>query len=503
MRVATVAAAALLLAVAVVGCTLPPVVSPPPSTAPSATSTPPTLPGTTTTASPGMVRGEGPRALPPTFVGLEVDSFPRPSTEACADNRTTVAVQHGQSIAAAVAGAHPGTTISIAAGTYVESAGESTALTWSTPNLCVVAATPGTVVVQAAPDQTYGVGVTGDDTVIAGLTLRGFGSGIGLNASSGTTQHRVTIEDVAVEAMAGVERDGIVAYGDNRSEPGAPPTVDGLLLLRDRVDGTDVGVSCNAGPCAHWWVEASTITGRAASEDSGADTFAIEEGRQIVVVDSTVRDASADGIDTKADDVVVFGSRVLDVKRNGVKLWRGGDVIDSVVDGTGADASLVGDRAGHYRYLHTLVMHHGVPGDTQYVGTWGYDDPGAPGMSLDIENCIFWQNATGGLYVPAAASVAFRSSIFADRDAKLLELSDGTVFDTNAAGLTALTASGRGDGNVVADPGFESASTNDYRTRAGSAARDTATPVVGLERDLTGAPRVIGSGPDIGPVESP
>ncbi|MBI2706533.1 MAG: hypothetical protein HYX32_14765 [Actinobacteria bacterium] len=464
----------------------------------AACSVPPGPTPTTTVPPPGTT---GPRPLPPTFVPLEIAQFARPAAEACADNRTVVDVANGQSIAAAMNAAAPGTTIRVAAGTYVESAGEPTALTWSTPNLCVVAS-GGPVVLRSALNQKYGIEITGDDTVIEGITLRGFEAAISLNAAGGATQRRVTIQDVGIEDMTGPQRDGIVAYGDNRGEPNDPPTVDGLLLLGVQVSGTDVGVSCNAGPCAHWWIERTTITGRTQSGGSGADTFAIEEGRQIAVVDSTMKNAGADGIDTKADDVVVFGARVLDAQRNGVKLWRGGDVIDTVVDGTGADASLVGDRAGRYRYLHTLIAHHGQPGDTQYVGWWGYDSPNEPGMRIEIVNSIFWQNATGGLFAPATADVSIRNSMFADGGAKLLDLSDGTLYDTSPAGLTALERSGRGARNLLAEPQFVSPARPDYGTLAGSRARDAGEPTAGLLRDLGGRPRVAGAGPDIGPTES-
>ena len=139
---------------------------------------------------------------------------------------------------------------------------------------------------------------------------------------------------------------------------------------------------------------------------SGADAFAVESGRQVAVVDSTFAGASADGIDVKGPDVVVFGARVLDVARNAVKLWRGGDVIDSVVDGSGADASLVGDAPARYRYLHVLVRRHD-PGGTGYVGAWGYDDR-RPGLRLEIVNSIFTENSSGGFFWPGSARVSIR-----------------------------------------------------------------------------------------------
>lgn len=82
---------------------------------------------------------------------------------------------------------------------------------------------------------------------------------------------------------------------------------------------------------------------------------------------------------------------VQDVARNGIKLWRGGDVQDCVVNGTGADASVVGGGGGgaRYRYLRSTVMRHNV-GGRSYVGTWGYDSE--RDITLEV-----------GLHTPCAA----------------------------------------------------------------------------------------------------
>lgn len=416
----------------------------------------------------------GPRPLPPSFVPLEVASFPRPAAEACRDNIRIVRVRPPSGIARALAAARPGTTVQAGPGVYTESRGEPTAVDWRAPNVCL----RGTrVILQAAPGQKYGLAISASDAVVEGLTLRGFSSSIGL---AGALLRRITIERVRVERPRGDFRDGIAAYTG---------TVDGLLLLDVSVSGTDLGVSCNEGPCAHWWLEGVRVQGRRASDSSGADAFAIERGRQVAVVDSTFAGAAADGIDVKGGDVVVLGSRVLDVGRNAIKLWRGGDVIDTVVDGSGADASLVGDAAARYRYLHVLVRRHD-PGGSGYVGAWGYDRRAA-GLRLEIVNSIFADNATGGFFAPAGARVSIRRTIFDDPGAKLLDLSDGRTWRASEAGAL-------GRGNRAADPMLG----RGWSTLPGSPARDRAEPVPGLTRDLYGRPRSRGAGPDIGPVES-
>jgi hypothetical protein len=307
----------------------------------------------------------------------------------------------------------------------------------------------------------------------------------------------VTLQRVAVRHPRGAARDGIVAYDDHRGRPGRPATVDGLLLLNVAVRGTDIGVACNAGPCAHWWVERTRVSARRNSEDSGADAFAVEDGRQIAIVDSTFGGAAADGIDTKATDVVVFGARVLGVARNAIKLWHGGDVIDSVVDGSGADASLVGDGPGRYRYLHLLVTHHLRPGAEGYVGTWGYDDR-RPGLRLEIVNSIFDDNAHGGFFAPASARLSIRHTIFGDPAAKLIDFSNGRSLQVSELGE--LQRSGQGQGNLSADPRL-AGRRGGWAPLPGSPALDAAERVAGLTRDLLGGLRVRGAAPDIGPVE--
>lgn len=445
----------------------------------------------------------GPRDLPPTFVPLEIGAFPRPADEACAGN-VEIAVAAGESIAEALALATSGTTLTIAPGTYVEGEG-GYALEWSTPGVCLRAQGSGEVVLRAAPDQDYGLVFDASNTVVEGLTLRGFRYAVSLNGGidDGSTQSNVTLERLRLEEFRGSTSDGIVAYGDNTADGGAP-TVDGLLLLDVVVDGASLGVSCNAGPCEHWWLERVRVLGtNADTGNSGADAFAIESGRQIAVVDSEFLGAEADGIDTKAEDVVIFGARVA-VGRNGIKLWHGGDVIDSAITECGGDGCLIGDQSGRYRYLHVLATHYGDPGEPAgYLGTWGYDVAVADtSFSVEIVNSIFAENALpAGFYFPAEAAVSIRNSMFDDVDAKLVDLSDGTSLLVSE--LAAFEAGGRGSGNVVGTALFEDDDCRRLVLPGTSPARDTAETIPALDRDILGNARVAGAGADLGPFESP
>lgn len=463
---------------------------------PPAEQAPPVDPPTDTSPIPDS----GSIAVPSeTFVPLEAGQFPQPAGAACADNSKHIGVPSpaATTISAALAAATTGTTVHVRSGNYTENQGEWFALTMNVANVCLVS-DGGPVAISAAGGQAYGLLISADDSVVEGIELRGFSYNISLGDGD-RTQRRVTLENVSVSSPAGAGREGVVAYPDHRNLVGQPPVLDGLLMRNVRIEGTDIGISCNAGPCEHWWLDRVSVTGRSGSQDSGADTFAIESGRQIAVVDSVFTTSAADGIDTKATDVLVLRCQVRDASRNGIKLWFGGDVINSVVDGSGADASLVGDGAGRYRYLHNLVTRHD-PGGTGYVGTWGYDTNAA--LQVEFTNTIFAGNATGGLYIDDSGQVSFTNNLFSDPGAKLLDYR-GSVTPISAGGLAALQSGGLGSGNVLGSPGFVNRAARDYHTVASSPARNGAAAVSTLGTDLYRNARVAGPRADIGPAESP
>ncbi|HYZ89614.1 MAG TPA: NosD domain-containing protein [Myxococcales bacterium] len=83
-----------------------------------------------------------------------------------AANARTIVVHHGGSIRAALAAAHPGDTVEVAPGVYVEgSPGDLNALTVTTPNLRLVGhGGPGAVVLQNAGQQQFGVWVSPENS---------------------------------------------------------------------------------------------------------------------------------------------------------------------------------------------------------------------------------------------------------------------------------------------------------------------------------------------------
>jgi hypothetical protein len=383
-------------------------------------------------------------AVPPTFVGVETSAFPEPGA-ACRDSRRTLRVpsQRFPTISGALSAARPGTRIVVAPGRYREHPNEWFALRLDVSRVCLVAPKRRSSIV-AAPGQKYGLLVTGSNVAVSGLTLRGFTASVSLGRDDGATQRAVTLQHLRIVAATAGWSEGIVAYPDHRDRPWVP-VVDGLLLADVRLSGVAMGVSCNGGPCAHWWLDRVRIAARGGAGDSGADAFAVESGRQIVVTRSVFSGAGGDGIDTKAEDVVVAGCSVTDVARNGIKLWHGGEVMETTVAGSGADAALVGDGGGRYRYRRISVTDH-APGTDGYVGAWGYDTQ--QGIQLTITDSTFSHNSAGGLYVPDVPGTTLRldDDVFADDGAKLLDYG-GLELRISLAGLAELQARGWGSGN--------------------------------------------------------
>src|SRR3989337_1715534 len=109
-------------------------------------------------------------------------------------------------------------------------------------------------------------------------------------------------------------------------------------MHRVTVENASLGISCNAGPCRSWWLEDVTVVGR------GGDG------------------AGADGIDLKVKRLLISSSRVHNVSRNGIKLWHGGDIVNTVIHHTGADAAIVFEQGGRYRILNSVMAFHNYPG---------------------------------------------------------------------------------------------------------------------------------------------
>jgi len=430
----------------------------------------------------------------PTIVNLDWNAFPKdPGPDYPVSGRTWVVKTGGNDSAAgtdaaplrtivkALQRAAGGDKVLVHGGSYNERWPEDfRALIISKP-LVLTAAAGAPVTVTSS--ESYGISIESSNVVVNGINLTGFTYAIQIGSS--TPQKNVVISNLRITAT-GTEDEGIVAY-----DPGTPATSDGLLIKNVTITGVQMGVSCNVGPCRSWRLENVRVVG-AGGSGSGADAIAVEKGDNFLFYGVDVSNVAADGIDTKATRVVVWNCHVHDLQRNGVKLWRGGDVVNTRIHHTGADAAVVGEYQGTYRLLHTLVAYHNKGGDSSYNATFGYDSQEA--LEIQIVNSIFYNHASC-TYFNDASTVLIDNSIFFGMDdgqvvqkgSKVVTLSDGPA------------ALNMGSDNQFVDPML----TADFHLQAGSPAGNKAKTLGASypTTDCLGRPRIKGDKPDIGPFE--
>lgn len=257
--------------------------------------------------------------------------------------------------------------------------------------------------VPASGDVHEAMIIHGDDVVVENLAFEGFTGMVILFGREESTQKNLIFSKITVRGGSDAFR-SIVVDG-----PAKRPLLSGLLLRDVRIENpTLVGFNVGEGPVTDIRIENLTVVMTPDdSGNSGADAIAVESGDNIFVRGCDVTGATADGIDLKATRVSVYDSVVHDVARNGIKLWKGGDVVNCLVYKTGADAAVVFGGEGTYRVLHTTVALHAKDA---YAMTAGYDEPTAKGK-LIIENSIFYKNG-GAVWVSRAMEIRVTNSIF-------------------------------------------------------------------------------------------
>jgi hypothetical protein len=193
---------------------------------------------------------------------------------------------------------------------------------------------------------------------------------------------------------------------------------------------------------------------------------------------------------------VVWGCHVHDVARNGVKLWYGGDIVNTSVHHVGADAAVNIKYGERVRILHSVIGWHNKGAGTSYNMTFRYDDNGP--IQADIINSIVY-NTSGGAYFSKQATVNIQNSIFFGIDNGTV-LDRGSVHLTLAGGAASIAAAGLGSGNLFVDPLLDATS---QHPKAGSPAINKGKPLSTLypATDLAGNPRVKNGAPDLGPFE--
>lgn len=384
------------------------------------------------------------------------------------------------SISHALRTAKAGQTVVIREGVYQEvfEEGDYRGLVITQNNLTMMGMPDETVEIRPKEGVTYGVVIQADKVQIQGLQLNGF-STVGILAE-GDLRQNLVLNDVVISGSS----EGFATWDG---------TIKNLLLFNVRINASGIGIHCGNGKAFNWRLENTRVAIAGKSEGSGADAFAIEDGDNILIVNSSFSGASADGIDTKASRVVVYGCEVHNVQRNGIKLWQGGDIINSLVHHTGADASIVVEEGSKTRLLNSVIAYHNYDLGESYSMTFGYDSQFP--MQVEIINSIIFNNS-GGMYFNPGSKVQIRNTLFhgiqnnliLEQNEKAISLADGPNALKNY-----------GDNILFQDPGLDdffypsdNSSIIDRGLRL-----DQAFP----SKDKNGNPRIHGPNPDLGPFE--
>jgi hypothetical protein len=336
----------------------------------------------------------------------------------------------------------------------------------------------------AEASSTYGLTIAAPgqhDVTVRGLRLEGFAD-VGIYAGNPQTVHRLALEDVVVSGsstgFAGSFQPGAVA-------------VDGLLVrhvtlsdIRDvgfefgaaagrnvRITGLHVQMvhSVTAGPIAPLSTTTSGGVGvptTAGAAASNADGLAFAAGDNVLIENTIVEGAAADGIELDATRVAVVNAVVRRVGRTGIKLGAGGDVINCIVFDTGSDAQLV-TEGGSYRIIDCTFAGdlarrgHLAQGGNSYAATFGY--PGSVGDVALINSAFFEQ--PGALFFSAAMNVRVQYCDFWGFPDGLVEWGDRSW---DAATLSGPSGAQLGPGNTTLDPGFVDADGGDLHPGPGS-----------------------------------
>jgi hypothetical protein len=363
----------------------------------------------------------------------------------------------------------------------------------------IVLATDGAVTLQpGASGVSSGIEASADDLVIDGFRLEGFDGQVITFGRTSSPQRNLVLRGIVT--IGGTD-------GIRSQQPGSGPVIEGLLIMDSRiVDASMVGFNCGEGPCNDLRLERLSVSIAGDFSSSGADAVAVESGDNILVYGGSVEKAPSDGFDFKATRVAVVNTVVHDVGQNGMKLWHGGDIVNSLIYNTHRDAAIVFDGAGRYRILNTTVAYH-ERGGNAYAMTVGYDLPGDQ-IRLEIINSIFYQNS-GCIWVSHGTSqLDVRNSIFfgsGDGSAITWARASGDlVVGEGYEPIGALETAGGGHDNLgFVDPRFVSASGGDFHLASDSPGRDhgVAWSEAFPSFDFTAGPRVLGSAPDLGPYE--
>ena len=235
-------------------------------------------------------------------------------------------------------------------------------------------------------------------------------------------------------------------------------------------------------------------SGGGPGEGSANDGLAIVNSYKVLIDHCTLENIQDDGIDTKSEDVAVVNCFVQGAGRNAVKFWLSGEMINTIVyDSTPLDDGAVIFDRGPARIVNCLLMEKSVG----YAGTMNYENAyGSDRYRFEVVNTLFVDLANPFYY--RSTNVSIRNNLFDGQQSRLFDRPAGPILEVAQLNSTAGCSN-----NVQGLPRLIAPLSNDFSPGYGSAALEAGATsgVVMPAFDFYGRPRVIGSAPDIGPIE--
>lgn len=439
----------------------------------------------------------------PTISKIDFSAFPR-DPGPCAgkkiyhislkgkDSYPGTSTQPFRTVVRGIKAAQSGDAVIVHSGTYSEGEeGEHRSLVLQKANLSLCAA-PGesVTVVPRNNSFNYGMHIQGSNALVDGINLSGFRDSLITLGGEGTLKN-IVLKNLNLSASGNGSKDGIASYDAQ---------VNGLLLKNISVKNAFIGIQCNRGPCRNWRLDRVTVINDRGQGDTGSDGIAIENGDNLLFSNLTVTGAAGDGIDVKGTRIAVFNANVHDNSRNGVKFWRGGDLVNSLVVNHGADAAVVFDGAGDYRILNSLIAYENYPKGGSYTMTVGYDRQ-SDKIRLSIINSVFFNNS-GALWVSPHTDLTVKNSLFTNTlSGEIFAKGETSISNEQAISALSKIATASGNKKVKAAGMFVNPPKN-FSFKASSPLRDSGIkPTLFPAFDFRGQPRVRGKAPDMGPYE--
>ena len=371
----------------------------------------------------------------------------------------------------------------------------------------------------AEASSTYGLTIAAPgqhDVTVRGLRLDGFAD-VGIYAGNPRTVYRLALEDVTVvgsdRGFAGTFQPGAVAVdglvvrrmtlseihdvgfqfgragGRNVRITGLhvqmvpPAAATATAPLSTGTTGTGGPPTTAAAPDAPLSPTTSGVAaapGAVLAAGSGGDGLAFAAGDNVLIENTIVEGAAGDGIDLEATRAAVVNAVVRRVGRGGIRLGAGGDAVNCLVFGTGADAQLV-TEGGSYRIIDCTFA--GAPaqgedvaqdgdvaqGGSSYAATFGY--PGSVG-DVALINSAFYEQP-GPLFFSAGMNVRVQQCDFWGFPDRLVEWGERS-WDT--AAMAGSVGAQLGSGNKVVDPRFVDPERGDFHPGPASPLFGAGTP---------------------------